>query len=435
MRPLARIVALIRADIPVAELDPFRRAGADAYTMIDEAPPRELAAARGLERVHAPDLRRQPDLGERGDRLRGRRHRGHRAPALQPRHGLAPVRPAARRRTRPTRSRSTARTRSPAGTRGSARGRSSSGCGRRSRRPARASPPTSTGLRRDADGDGTSSSTRLVGIDSLIETVDTLWIGRRSDELCGAIGDALGEGLDRDARARPAAVAAVADRSRAALSRRGLPWADDELRPAPGEAPAGGGAPRGARGGAAGVRVRRPALPPGAGAGDRRARDHAGGHRHACSRSRSRPACTARATAASATRCSRCRSGPASTRPPRPTTRSSARRTSTATGSRSPTWARDAVVLALPDKILCRPDCAGPLPRLRQEPERRAARARGGDRRPALGGARGAARRASGRTTAVRLQCRPLPWLSRRGKPRSRGATSAGRRIRSRRRA
>ena len=106
----------------------------------------------------------------------------------------------------------------------------------------------------------------------------------------------------------------------------------------PGEAPSGRGAPRGARGRAAGVRVRRPALRPRAGAGARaelvvtRATSRA-----PSSRSTSRRGSTARATAASATPCSRCRSARASTRPSRPTTTSCGRRTSsTGTCSTSP---------------------------------------------------------------------------------------------------
>ena len=59
-------------------------------------------------------------------------------------------------------------------------------------------------------------------------------------------------------------------------------------------------------------------------------------------------------------RCSTCRSRRASTRPTatRPPTRSAARYVDDDKLELS-AWARDAVVLALPDKILCRPDCAG----------------------------------------------------------------------------
>ena len=50
-------------------------------------------------------------------------------------------------------------------------------------------------------------------------------------------------------------------------------------------------------------------------------------------------------------------------------------------------WAHDAVALALPDKILCRGDCAGLCPRLRQGSQPRAARARG-RRKPTRAGPR-----------------------------------------------
>ena len=49
-------------------------------------------------------------------------------------------------------------------------------------------------------------------------------------------------------------------------------------------------------------------------------------------------------------------------------------------------WARDALVLALPGKILCRPDCAGMCPRCGvQARARRRPRLRTGGDRPALG--------------------------------------------------
>ena len=95
-------------------------------------------------------------------------------------------------------------------------------------------------------------------------------------------------------------------------------------------------------------------------------------------------------------------------------------------------WARDAVALALPDKILCRPDCAGLCPvcgkNLNDEPAR-ARRARRSD--PRWARARGAAR---GALAAVSATVAAARWRSRSGKPRRHGATRAGRRTRSRRR-
>ena len=57
-------------------------------------------------------------------------------------------------------------------------------------------------------------------------------------------------------------------------------------------------------------------------------------------------------------------------------------------------WARDAVALELPDKILCQARVRRPLRGLRQEPERRAARARRARAGLALGRAGGAQREA-----------------------------------------
>ena len=55
-------------------------------------------------------------------------------------------------------------------------------------------------------------------------------------------------------------------------------------------------------------------------------------------------------------------------------------------------WARDAFALELPEQILCREDCAGLCPGVREGPERGAARALGARARPALGRAGGAQR-------------------------------------------
>ena len=109
-----------------------------------------------------------------------------------------------------------------------------------------------------------------------------------------------------------------------------------------------------------------------------------------------RPPARARATAASATPCSTCRMHaprvPGRAPPDEPGDDQLATPYLENGNLDLSAWARDAVALALPDKILCRPDCAGLCPRVRQEPERRAARARAERRRLALGGARGAAR-------------------------------------------
>ena len=98
---------------------------------------------------------------------------------------------------------------------------------------------------------------------------------------------------------------------------------------------------------------------------------------------------TGRACAASRRRASRSTSTPRSTRRPTPPrTRSSASEYVADGELDVGAWARDQVALGLPDQILCRPDCAGLCPIVREGPERRAARARRGGGRPAVGGAR-----------------------------------------------
>ena len=62
--------------------------------------------------------------------------------------------------------------------------------------------------------------------------------------------------------------------------------------------------------------------------------------------------------------------------------------TSPTTSCRVGDWARDVIALAVPEQILCREECAGLCPVLRQGPERRAARARRPPARSALGRAR-----------------------------------------------
>ena len=202
----------------------------------------------------------------------------------------------------------------------------------------------------------------------------------------------------------------------------GVTYGDDELRPAqvrlrPGEEHREALERR-----APGVRVRRPALPPGSGAGAGAARRHAGDDRHRASRSPSPRGSTGPATAASATPSSRCRSGRASTRPRRRTTTSSRRRTSSEGNLDVSAWARDAVALALPEKILCRPDCAGLCPvcgkNLNDEPHAHE-EATADPRWAALEALRDDLSAAFG--YSVRR-----PWPSRRGRPPSPAATSGG---------
>ena len=187
-----------------------------------------------------------------------------------------------------------------------------------------------------------------------------------------------------------------------------------------------------ARDRAARLRVRRAAVHPGAGEGPaaiRRSTARTPGtvftHRVR------RRGCTGRATAASATPFSTCRCTPASTRPSlrptSPTTISWRRRTSRTATSICRAWARDTVALALPDKILCRPDCAGLCPQcgknLNDEPHD----ARAERRRLALGGARGAARKSLGRPALHQDDVAPGAVLLRDPLARSDDPEAAGR--------
>ena len=90
-------------------------------------------------------------------------------------------------------------------------------------------------------------------------------------------------------------------------------------------------------------------------------------------------------------------------------------------------WARDQLALEVPDQVLCRPDCAGLCPGLREGPERRAARPRRSVRRPTVGGARGAqgTRRLILPGSAGSATMGRRSWPSRRERPRSPAATSA----------
>ena len=77
-------------------------------------------------------------------------------------------------------------------------------------------------------------------------------------------------------------------------------------------------------------------------------------------------------------------------------------------------WARDAIALALPGPDPLPSRLRRPLPRLRQGSQRRAARARGGETRPALGEAQRAA--AAGMTNGVVVVIATKPRRSRIGR-------------------
>jgi hypothetical protein len=194
MRPLAKLVSLIRADVPVAELDPFRRAGTDAYTSIDEAPAaswQRLAAWNAfIHQIYGDNLiaATEPTRYVPADTaMIVRRLYGLVAVWLQRERQLAsnPANTLAFKLPSPLPYWDTVLRSSEELT------------GMRATLEAGRARVASDLLAFAGDPQARAQlSTRLVAVDSTIETVDTLWIGRRSDELCGAIGDALRDGLD-----------------------------------------------------------------------------------------------------------------------------------------------------------------------------------------------------------------------------------------------
>ena len=194
MRPLARIVALIRADIPVEELDPFRRAGADAYTLIDEAPPaswQRLAAWNAfMPQIYGDNL------------ISASEATGYvaadTAVIVRQLYNLVTVwlQCARQLASNPA---NTLAFNGPSplpGWHTQLRSREELSAMRSTLEAARARVGSDLKGFTGTDGERDKLSTRLAGIDSRIETVDTLWYGRRSDELRAAIGVALGNGLD-----------------------------------------------------------------------------------------------------------------------------------------------------------------------------------------------------------------------------------------------
>ena len=255
---------------------------------------------------------------------------------------------------------------------------------------------------------------------------------RAPTSFAGRSATSSAQGLDQRQRARPAARAAGAARARLhGLSRGTLaPMTSFDLRQV--EAPPGRGAPRGAR-------ARAAARSSSAASATSR-----------CPRLVPAELVITRALTGTVFALAFDRAAPRPVlplprrrraRPPDPRPRvpgldarrrgADARRTSTTTCSTSPPGRATRSRSRCPTRSSAGPTAPGSA-RVRQEPERGAARRTRRSRRPALGRARGAPRRD---LLAVRFgySCR-RSWPSRRGKPPSRGATSAGRRTRSRRR-
>jgi hypothetical protein len=194
MRPLARLVSFVRADVPVAELDPFRRAGADAYTLIDEAPApswqRFAAWNAFLPQIYGDNLiaaTEQTRYVPADTAVIVRRLYAAVAVWLQCVHELAanPENTLSYHGPSPLPSWQTG-----------LRSREELAGMRETLEEAHARVATELEDFTGPDGARDLVKTRLAGVESLIETVDTLWVGRGSEELRGAIGDALVSGIE-----------------------------------------------------------------------------------------------------------------------------------------------------------------------------------------------------------------------------------------------
>lgn len=194
MRVVLWLVALIRADVPLRELDPFRRAGIDAYDLVDELPrgsarlaawnayvlqtygDKLIAASRTAHYVRADTAYVARRLFE----LVGVWLERAREAAADPAHS-----------TRPGLSGPLPHWHTPV----------------RSREQLVGMRTTLDALRiyvafdlqslEAVDRSAARLRARLAEIDARIEAADSLWIARSSEEIRGGIGDALAIGLDK----------------------------------------------------------------------------------------------------------------------------------------------------------------------------------------------------------------------------------------------
>jgi len=193
MRPLARLISLVRLEVPTDELRRLRSAGAEAYQLIDDAPAGSwerlaawnafihqiygdnLLSSQASDMVPADTARIVSELYELVVAWLDRASQLRASPAstlkVDPRTPLPHWRTPLRSRAQLTGMRSTL---------DDARVRVASDLAAFSGpRPARE-----------------RLASQLERIEKRMETVDLLWVGRGSDEIRGAIGDALSEGLD-----------------------------------------------------------------------------------------------------------------------------------------------------------------------------------------------------------------------------------------------
>ena len=163
-------------------------------------------------------------------------------------------------------------------------------------------------------------------------------------------------------RSRAARPPATATRTCRRSTRRRARYGEsrDHLQPPPGQAPQSRPVPRDGRARARAAPARRAGVRPVARSDARRADGDEGDDRHRLRPRRSACAWRAPASAVSPMRRSSCGSARGSTRRrTRAPTRSCARRTSQDDKLDLSAWARDAIALELPEKILCKAECAG----------------------------------------------------------------------------
>jgi hypothetical protein len=193
MRPLARLISLVRLEVPTDEIRRMRSAGAEAYQLIDDAPGGSwerlaawnafihqiygdnLLSSEASDMVPADTARIVTQLYELVVAWLDRASQLRASPAstlkVDPRTPLPHWRTPLRSRAQLAGMRSTL---------DDARIRVASDL-------AAFTGPAPARER---------LVSQLARIEKRIETVDLLWVGRGSDEIRGAIGDALSEGLD-----------------------------------------------------------------------------------------------------------------------------------------------------------------------------------------------------------------------------------------------
>jgi hypothetical protein len=212
VRPLARLVSLVRAEVAPGVLERLRSAGAEAYQLIDQAPAgswERLAAWNAfIHQIYGDNLlANDPARAVPVDTARIVVQLYELAAAWLDRASQLRESPGSRlqvdlRTTLP-------HWRTPLRTRDQLSGMRTTLDDARIRVASELAAFADSGPARER------LRARLSEIESRIETVDLLWVGRGSDEIRGAIGDALSTGLDEvsvlgQLLARPALVETLA---------------------------------------------------------------------------------------------------------------------------------------------------------------------------------------------------------------------------------